>query len=298
MAPRGRPKGSGSNRGETGGAVQSLDRALRLVAAIAESDGATLTAIAERVGLPPSTAHRLLATLAAHGFVETNDDDRTWAIGVEAFRVGQAFQRRSKPAAAARPVMRDLMEETGETANIGLFEGGDVVFIEQVESREPIRAFFRSGERRAAHASGIGKALLAAQAPDRVARWLRGRRLEAFTPATITDPARLLAALDEIRARGFALDDEERNPGMRCIAAAIYDEAGEAVAGLSISGPCQRIDAARLQALGPVVAAAAARVTRAIGGVVPRAAIDLPQRHAPSGLGEFLAIDRIECSDG
>lgn len=273
MAPRGRPKGSGTKVGPAaggdGGAVQSLDRALRLVAAIAETDGASLTAIAERVGLPPSTAHRLLATLAAHGFVENDAEDRHWSIGVEAFRVGQAFMRRQTPAAAARPVMRDLMEATGETANVGLFEGGEVVFIEQVESREPIRAFFRSGERRAAHASGIGKALLATQTPDQVTRWLRGRTLESYTPATITTAERLIADLEAIRRRGWAVDDEERNLGMRCIAAAIYDEGGEAVAGLSISGPCQRIGPERLDALGPVVAAAAARVTRAIGGVEP-----------------------------
>lgn len=269
MAPRGRPKGSGRVSSEAAGAVQSLDRALRLVAAIAETDGMTLTALAEGVGLPPSTVHRLLATLAAHGFVETNDDDRTWAIGVEAFRVGQAFPRRLKPAAAARPVMRELMEATGETANIGIFEGGDVVFIGQVESQEPIRAFFRSGERRAAHASGIGKALLATQSADRVARHLRGRVLERYTPATITEPERLRAELEAIRACGYAVDDEERSVGMRCIAAAIFDENGEAVAGLSISGPSQRVTPDRIATLGPAVAAAAARVTRAIGGTAP-----------------------------
>lgn len=269
MAQRGRPKGSGRRPSEDGGAVKALDRALRLCGLVAEADGLTLTAIAEGLDLPVSTVHRLLATLAAHGWVENDEADQTWAIGVEAFRVGQAFSRRMTPIAAARPVMRDLMEATGETANLGIFEGGDAVFVAQVESREPIRAFFRAGERRAAHASGIGKALLAARPPQEVERWLRGRRLDGFTARTITTAAALLADLDGIRARGFSIDDEERSPGMRCIAAAIFDENGEAVAALSISGPSQRIDPASLVRLGPVVRAAADRVTEVIGGRRP-----------------------------
>lgn len=269
MALRGRPKGSGRGTSEAEGAVKALDRALRLCGVVAEADGLTLTAIAERLDLPVSTVHRLLATLAAHGWVEAQAADQTWAIGVEAFRVGQAFSRRMTPIAAARPVMRDLMEATGETANLGIFEGGDAVFVAQVESREPIRAFFRAGERRAAHASGIGKALLAARPPAEVTRWLRGRVLEGFTAGTITTAEALVADLAATRVRGFSIDDEERSPGMRCIAAAIFDEAGEAVAGLSISGPTQRLDRASLERLGPMVRAAADRVTAAIGGRRP-----------------------------
>ena len=266
MAGRGRPKGSGRWTGAGAGGVQALDRALGLCAVIAEADGLTLSQIAERTELPASTAHRLLTTLAAHGFVETNEADRTWAIGVEAFRVGQAFSRRMRPIAAARPVMRDLMEETGETANLGIFEGGDAVFVAQVESREPIRAFFRAGERRAAHASGIGKALLATRSDEEVGRWLAGRELEGYTPKTITSPDLLRAELEAVRLRGYAVDDEERGLGMRCIAAAVFDENGEAVAALSISGPVQRLAPEEVRRLGPIVLAAADRLTRAIGG--------------------------------
>lgn len=271
MALRGRPRGTGRSQGDTGG-VQALDRALRLTAAIAESDGATLTALAERVGLPVSTVHRLIGTLAAHGFVEADEATQTWGIGIEAFRVGQAFQRRVRPIELARPLMRELMEATGETANLGIFEGGDVVFVSQVESHEPIRAFFRTGERREAHASGIGKALLAALPSADLARWLRGRVLTRHTPATIGTAEDLRDALAAIRARGFAVDDEERSAGMRCIAAAIWDDNGEAVAGLSISGPSHRVTRERIGEIGPQVAAAADRVTRAIGGHARRSA--------------------------
>ena len=273
MAKRGRPRGSGTAKASTA-SVQTLDRALSLLVTLAAADGLTLTALGERTGLAPSSLHRLLASLSAHGFVAADEVDQTWAIGVEAFRVGQAFLRRAKAVSVARPVMRDLMEETGETANLGLIEGGEVVFVAQVESAEPIRAFFRAGERRAAHASGIGKALIAEWPAERVVRLVRSRGLERYTANTLTGEAALMSALAEIRARGFAIDDEERNAGMRCIAAAIFDENGEAAAGLSISGPSARLDAARLAALGPRVAAAAARITAAIGGVVPRCGSD------------------------
>lgn len=263
-ATRGRPRGAAT----PATSVQALDRALHLLDLLAQSDGITLSALAQASGLAASTVHRLLTTLAAHGHVAASEEDQTWVIGVEAFRVGQAFQRRFKAATMGRPVMRALMEATGETANIGIFEGGDVVFISQVESHEPIRAFFRAGERRSAHASGIGKALLAEMPRERVERLIRDKGLERFTDATLTDPAGLFADLDDIRRRGWSVDDEERSRGMRCIAAPIFDANGEAIAGLSISGPSQRLERERIERLGPMVRRAAAEITRAIGGRV------------------------------
>lgn len=272
MAKRGRPKGSGS--GASASSVQALDRALALLRGLAGADGLTLTEIAAQQGLAVSTAHRFLSSLAEHGFVETNPEDQSWSIGVEAFRVGQAFQRRNKAMLAARPIMRRLMELSGETANLGILSGDEVVFVAQVESHDPIRAFFRAGERRAAHASGIGKALLAQQPEEALRKFFRDKALAKFTDKTLTDPKFLRADLEMIRARGFSVDDEERNLGMRCIAAAIFDENGEAAAGLSISGPSGRLDPARIEKLGPEVARAAALVTAAIGGVFPRRPTD------------------------
>lgn len=266
-AARGRPRGNGGK--PQAASVQALDRALRLLEVLAGADGMTLTALAHASGLAASTVHRLLATLSTHGFVEIEEQDQTWTIGVEAFRVGQAFHRRFKVATMGRPVMRELMEATGETANIGILESGDVVFISQVESHEPIRAFFRAGERRHAHASGIGKALLAEMSRERVERLVRDRGLPRFTDATITDTARLFDDLATIRRRGWSVDDEERSRGMRCIAAPIFDENGEAIAGLSISGPTQRLEPERIAGLGPVVRRAADEITRAIGGHPP-----------------------------
>ena len=252
--------------GETG-QVQALDRGLTLLALLAEGDGIALSELAHRAALAPSSAYRLLQTLAARGFVEFMERDHLWAIGVEAFRTGMAFQRRHSIAAVSRGIMRDLVQVSGETANIAVLEDGEIVFVAQVESQEPIRAFFRTGERRAAHASGIGKALLAAMPREAVERVISRRGLHRFTAGTLTDPAALFDELARTHGRGWALDDEERNSGMRCVAAAIFNEHGDPIAGVSVSGPVARLDDATISRLGPRVTAAAAEITRLIGGV-------------------------------
>ncbi|MCG8559970.1 MAG: helix-turn-helix domain-containing protein [Hyphomicrobiales bacterium] len=265
--PRGRPRSTGP--GQPSGSVQSLDRALALLKLVAASDGIGLTDLSQRAGIAPSTAHRLLTTLQAHGFVDYREAQGHWLIGVEAFRAGSAFVRRTKVADMGRAVMRRLMESCGETVNLAIEQDGDVVFISQVETHEPIRAFFRPGTRGPAHASGIGKALLAEHTDETVRRLLQRKGLPGFTPKTIVEPERLFGELAEIRRRGWSLDDEERNLGMRCVAAAIYNEFGEAIAGVSISGPVVRLSDERVGELGPRVKRAAAEITESIGGTLP-----------------------------
>ena len=141
----------------------------------------------------------------------------------------------------ARTIMQELMEKTGETANLGVAEEDCVVFVSQVETHQAIRAFFRPGSRSPFHASGIGKAILAHLPGDRVTAIVRKAGLEAYTPKTLADAPALARDLARIRTQGFSVDDEERHPGMRCIAAPVFNEFGEPVAGVSISGPTVRI---------------------------------------------------------
>jgi IclR family acetate operon transcriptional repressor len=249
--------------------VQSLDRALRILAIIAEGDGMSLSEVASASGLAASTAYRMLTTMEAHGMVEFDRTDQLWSIGVETYRMGSAFLRRRKLVDRARIVMQDLMEKTGETANLGVAEDDCVVFVSQVETHQAIRAFFRPGTRSPFHASGIGKAILAHLPGERVAAIVRKEGLEAYTPKTLADAPALARDLSQIRARGFSVDDEERHPGMRCIAAPVFNEFGEPVAGVSISGPTVRVSLERIADIGPLVREAAAEVTRMIGGQPP-----------------------------
>lgn len=265
---RGRPRGSGAG-GEAAPAVQALERALGLLTALAKADKATLTELALTSGMPPSSAHRLLMTLQAARFVAFDEATNEWSVGVEAFRTGSSFLRRTRVTDAARDVMHALVDQTGETANIAVPDGGEVVFVGQIETAQPIRAFFGPGTRAPMHASGIGKALLAAMTRRDVERILQRTGLPEFTARTLTTPQALFADLDLIGTRGWALDDEERNPGMRCVAAAIFNIHGEAVAGVSISGPAARFSADAVGEFGPVVRRAAAVITERIGGMVP-----------------------------
>lgn len=264
---RGRPRGTGAEAGA--GSVQTLERALSLLSLLARSETATLTELALRAGVPPSSAHRLLTTLQAARYVEFEEATGAWSVGVEAFRAGAAFLRRTRVAEAGREAMRALVEQTGESANMAVPDGAEVVFVGQVETAQPVRAFFAPGMRAHMHASGIGKALLAAMSRAEAERRLLKSGLPEFTPKTLTTPQALFADLETIRSRGWSLDDEERYPGMRCVAAAIHNHHGEAVAGLSISGPAARLPVDVTAEFGPMVRRAAAEVTARIGGAAP-----------------------------
>ena len=262
---RGRP-GRKAGPDAAPSSVQVLDRSLRLLDLVAKADGAVLTALADETGMAPSTVHRLLTSLAAHGMVAHDDETGAWTIGVKAFEIGTAYLRFRKLGTISRPFLKSLMEDCGETANIAIEEEGDVVFLAQAESHAPMRAFFRPGRRGPIHASGIGKAILATWDDARIAALLAGRTLARFTQSTRDTLPALLADLGEIRARGWSVDDQEHTLGMRCVAAPVFDEYGEAVAGISVSGPAVRMPDETVAAFGPVVRAAAEGLTRAMGG--------------------------------
>lgn len=248
--------------------VQALDRGLTVLASVARGDGLSLTEIAEATSLAAPTVYRMLTTLEAHGMVEFDKAEQLWSIGVDTYRMGAAFLRRRKLVDRARSVMQELVERTGETANLGVAEDDCVVFVTQVETHQAIRAFFRPGSRSPLHASGIGKAVLSHRPPAQV-RALAAKGLETYTPRTLVDGELLAADLGRANATGFAVDDEERHLGMRCVAAAIFDEFGRAIGGVSISGPTVRMTPERVEEVGPLIREAAARITALIGGVPP-----------------------------
>lgn len=264
---RGRPRSL--KAALAGGSVQALDRGLALLELLAEEDGLTLTDLARKSGFSASTVHRILLTLESRGFVQHDTERGYWLIGVEAFKIGSAFLRNRRIASMGRLTMRELMQATGETVNLGIEDNGEVVFISQVESHDTLRAFFRAGSRGAMHSSGVGKALLAEFREHRTRQICSARRLERFTEKTRTDLAELLRELDESRRRGWAIDDEERTLGMRCVAAPIFNEHAEPIAGISISGPSVRITLRKLDEFGPIVRRAADEITNSIGGLLP-----------------------------
>ncbi|HEX4884060.1 MAG TPA: IclR family transcriptional regulator C-terminal domain-containing protein [Casimicrobiaceae bacterium] len=260
------PRIEGGGSGTTAGHAQALARGLALLETLAATDaGATLTALAAALGLPTPTAHRLLAALGQAGFVE-QDDHGVWRIGVRAFRVGSAFLEQRNLTAQTLPRLHQLMEQSGETANLAVPSEGEVVFIAQVQCRELMRMSVKLGARAPMHASGAGKAILSALDPRGLDREIGRMGLARYTDNTIVERDALQAELRASRERGYAVDDEEHARGLRCVAAPILDEHGQPWAALSLAGPTGRLTPARVAALGALVAAAARDVTAALGG--------------------------------
>ena len=250
--------------------MQALDRGLTLLDIIAQADGLSLTTISQRAGIAASTAHRILATLKASGFVECDDARGGYLIGVKAFKIGSAFLRNRKLADVGRRSLSALVRASGETANIGIENDGYVVYIDQLESHNSIRAFHRPGGRGAMHASSLGKAIMGSLPEKVVTKILHRVGMQRYTERTIVDPQSLLAELALSRKRGWAIDDQERAEGMRCVGAPIYNEYCEVVGAISVSGPAVRVTEERLGELGPMVKRAAAELTERIGGIAPK----------------------------
>jgi len=263
---RGRPRSFHDNSASS--VIQSLDRAIDVLKVVSTGSGMSLTEVATASGHPASSAYRILLTLQKHGVVEFMETEQLWYVGLTAFRIGSTFLGRTRIVEQSRPVMQHLMATTGETANLAIVDRNEVIFISQVETHEPIRAFFRPGTRGPIHASGIGKALMAYYPPQHLDEIL-GSQLERYTPRTLTDANALGEELERIRARGWAVDDEERTIGMRCVAAPVFNQSGEAVAGLSLSGPSVRVTPDRDEEYGAMVRAAADAITGSIGGTLP-----------------------------
>ena len=245
-----------------------------LLEAISEAEeGISLSDLAMQVGLAPSTTHRLLNTLEQLRFVHQDIELGRWYVGGNAFHIGNAFLNTRDFVAHSRPYLRRLMEESGETANLGVVDDAEAVILAQVQCREMMRMMVPLGSRSPLHASGVGKALLAQMDDDEVAAVLHRRGLSAITEHTIRSAPALREALAEIRSRGWAQDDEEHAIGLRCVASAFYDEHGEALGAVSISGPRSRILDTRLPQLGRLVADVAAEITKELGGRQPESQV-------------------------
>ena len=257
----------GKRTAEKAGGVQSLRRALSILRVIAASvDGVTLTEIARATGLASSTVHRLLTTLQQDRFVQFKNDGARWTVGVDAFTVGSAFLGVRDIARAARPLLRRLMEQSGETANLAILSDDMAVYLEQVESLQTVRAICKPGGRVVLHSTSLGKCMLGAMRPEEVDRILTTKGMPRFTPRTIDRPARMALHLNEVRAAGYAVDDEEHSAGMRCIAAAVLNEHGEPIGAISVSGPALRVAHERVPQLGAMVRAIAGELTAELGG--------------------------------
>lgn len=270
-APHGSRRGRIPSKPGAGTAqVQSLTRGLSILEALARAEGGlTLTDVAHRAVLPPSTTHRLLGTLERMGYVYQAGELGRWYVGLQAFAVGSSFLASRDFVAQSHPYMRRLMEQAGETANLAILDATEAVFVDQVQCRETMRTIVKLGSRVPLHASGVGKAIFAALANEQIDAIMKVRGLPRITGNTVTAPETMWASIRVVRQRGWSFDDEEHLPGTRCVAASIYDEHAEVLGAISLAGPTSRLPDERIKQLGPLVAHVAEEITRHLGGRWP-----------------------------
>lgn len=237
----------------TNGGVQSLQRAFDLLEGLADAGGeASLSELATTSGLPMPTIHRLIRTLVTLGYVRQHPN-RRYALGSRLIRLGENAGRQF--GTWARPLLAELVDEVGETANLAVLEHDEVVYVAQAPSRHSMRMFTEVGRRVPVHCTGVGKALLAQLPAARVQAILARAGMTAQTPHTIIDPERLERELDRIRHQGFAVDDAEQELGVRCVAVTV--PGGPSMTALSVSGPETRVTWAAVERIAPLLQAAA-----------------------------------------
>jgi IclR family acetate operon transcriptional repressor len=248
------------NGARSASGVRSIERAFELLEHLAAADGRlALTELAEVSGLPMPTIYRLMRTLVNRGYVRQEPSKR-YALGPRLIHLGETAGRLL--GSWAQPSLAQLVDEVGETANMAVLEGDAVVYVAQVPSRHSMRMFTEVGRRVNPHCTGVGKALLA-QLSDPVASEIIGRTgLPAHTPHTITDPAALLEELGKIRRRGYALDDEEQEMGVRCVAVPLPGT--PTLAAISISGPQSRLPLNVIDDVVPIMRRTAERLAHSL----------------------------------
>lgn len=219
--------------------------------------------LARHLGIAKSTAHRLLATLTDEGLLEQDAQTGRYRLGLAVFDLAAAAQSTDLHEAVMMP-MTDLRNRTGETVQVAVLDGRDVVYVERLDGPNTLRLFLEIGRRNAAHATGCGKALLAYLRPPELDRLLDGWELEAKTPKTITDHGVLRKELATIRRRGYSVNRHESEAGVISVAAPIRDVSGRALAAISVAGPAARLEPHEL-AVSQVTVEIAAAISRRLG---------------------------------
>ena len=240
--------------GERRTGAQSVARALRVLRTFEAAPEQGVTEIAHRTGLTVSTTHRIVQALRADGFVDQDPFTERYRLGLSTAVMGQ-LALESLGLSLAQPELDRLAAATGEACNLGVRVGDEVMVVVHVPCRQPLRFVQQVGTRVPLHVSAMGKALLAAagDVPDRLPR---------FTERSITSRRRLVEELEEIRQRGYALNDQERDVGVRAVAAVVLDQGDRPVAAIAVQAPTVRMDDPTMDRLAASVVRSAARISR------------------------------------
>lgn len=251
------------------GGVQSLERAFILLELLCKSpDGMAIHQLSEITGLHKSTVHRLLGAMMERGYVRREAESAVYRAGMRICELSGYIQENLDVVALARGPMERLSRRTGETVHLVEQDGDEVVYIYKVESiHGAIRMVSRIGMRRPMYCTGMGKAILATRPMGEIRRYWGRTEHQLYTPHTIVRQDAFFREIEQIRQRGYAMDNEENELGVRCVAAAIPDWQGAACRALSISAPLTRMTDERVEALVPQLLASRDEIAACLGGL-------------------------------
>jgi IclR family KDG regulon transcriptional repressor len=249
--------------------LESATRVLRLLEVFRPGErDLSLTEIADRLSLPKSSVHRLLDALIEHDFIERDSASRRYRLGLRVFEIGSTAIHERGLHGAAHPIVERLAVSTNETCHLAVLSGIEAVYVYKIDGGSSIIMSSRVGGRAPCYSTSIGKVLIAWSGDDMFQRIAKSG-FQAYTPNTITTASELGAELDKVRRKGYALDIEEFERGLRCVAAPVRDQMGKVVAALGLAGPANRLSSDRLRGLAVPVMAAAEAVSRNLG-YIPR----------------------------
>jgi DNA-binding IclR family transcriptional regulator len=223
--------------------LHSLDRAVAVLEMLGESDTAlSLAEVCQRLRLHKSTAHRSLMVLERSALIERTPENR-YRLGLKLYELGNRAVEQVDLRARVHPYFRRLATRVGETVHLSVLQKTSIVYLDKVEPNRRVCVSSKTGTSNPVYCTSMGKAMLAFQPPEVIDQIVSKIRFVSYTSKTLTSRDALMKALERVRRRGYAIDDQEIEIGVRCIGAPIFDEQRNAIAAVSVSGPASRITA-------------------------------------------------------
>jgi DNA-binding IclR family transcriptional regulator len=246
--------------------VPAVERAIQILQLLnQEPEGLTISQISQALALHKSTVFTILNTLSLYRLVERTEDTGRYQLGMALFTLGSQVVERLNIRTVADPILKQLVRQTGLTVHLGILDEGEVVYIEKLEGNGPIKVSSRVGHRVGLHCTALGKAILAHLSEAERRQQLARQSLLKRTSNTITSLEMLQADLERSKAQGFSFDDEENEPGIRCLGAPVYNYRQEVVCALSLSGPRDLISRSCREKLAKQLKQAALEISQALG---------------------------------
>ena len=246
--------------------IKVLDKTFSILDILLQHDSSMhMTEISEKLGLYPSTIHRILDTLKYWGYVEQDPKSQKYRLGLKLLALGMAKLHQMDLVREATPYLKELVNQCNETVHLGVLEEGEVLYLAKEESSQTIRMISYVGKRAPLHCTSLGKVILAYLSAEERKKILGKKVLPSFTENTITDKGELEKKLGKVREQGFALDREENEKDVRCVAAPIKNYQGEVIAAISISSPIFRLDKNRQNNLKKALIDTSEKISKRLG---------------------------------